>query len=667
MSFRTLSSFLLLVVVACGGGVTPPTSPLSVALPAPTATAVAADESGSSAREDDAAVPIFSRNPTWGSRTALVTIVEFSDFQCPYCARVVPTLSALRETYGPDNLRVVWKNSPLPGHPNARPAAEAAMGVFQLAGPRAFWKFHDAAFADQRSLAQDSYERWAREAGVTDMAAFRAGLASHRWAVAVEADLADARALSQTGTPSFFINGISIIGAQPLDKFKSAIDAEMAKARAKVIGGTPRDKVYAELARVNFDNAPKADDLDDEEGEADDTKTVFKVPVGSSPVRGNANAPVTIIEFADFQCPFCGRVEPTLEAIRKKYGDKVRMVWKNEPLPFHTNAEPAAEAAIEVRAERGNDGFWAMHDKLLAEQLELSKSPKDVPMAFLTKLAAEAKASPDKVRRAVTAKTHAKEIDADADLSEDFQANGTPHFFINGRRLVGAQPEEKFDQMIDEELAHAQALLARGTAPAALYDALIRSGKGPPEPEKKSLSSLPSSDPARGNLSAKVTLHEWSDFQCPFCSRVEPTLEKVMKDYGTRIKVVWHDLPLPMHPDAPLAAQAGREAFQQKGSTAFWALHDLMFADQQHIKRSDLDVYARSLRLDMQKWGMALDNGLHQRELDAEKKAADDMEISGTPAFVVVPGSAGSGYFISGAQSYARFRKILDRALAEAQ
>jgi protein-disulfide isomerase len=162
-------------------------------------------------------------------------------------------------------------------------------------------------------------------------------------------------------------------------------------------------------------------------------------------------------------------------------------------------------------------------------------------------------------------------------------------------------------------------------------------------------------------------VHEWADFQCPFCGKVEPTMARVMKDYGTRIKVVWHDLPLSMHPDAPLAAQAGREAFQQKGSAGFWAMHDLIFADQTRIKRDDLDLYARSLRLDMQHWGMSLDNARHQLELDAEKKAADDMGISGTPAFVVVPGSSPTGYFINGAQPYAKFRKIIERALAEAK
>ena len=623
----------------------------------PVSSAVVALDPGPVSSEGDAAVPIFARNPSWGSRTALVTVVEFSDLQCPFCARVVPTLSALRDAYGPETLRIVWKNNPLEFHPNARPAAEAAMGVFELAGARAFWKFHDAAFADQASLNDGSYQRWASEAGVSDAAAFRAGLSSHRWADGVDADLSDGKVLGVDGTPMFFINGVEVTGAQPLDVFKKTIDEELAKARTKVESGTARDRVYAEMARDNRAHAPKPRE---DEDDGDDTRTVFKIPLGTSPMRGSPTALVTIVEFSDFQCPFCNRVEATLEAVRQKYGDQVRIVWKNEPLPFHANAEPAAQAALEVRAERGDAAFWSMHDKLFAAQ-------KDLSPAVLAELAGEVGASPERVRHAVSTHARAKEIAADEDLAEDFEANGTPHFFIDGRRLVGAQPEGKFDSIIDEEIARARLLLAKGTAPAGLYDELLRNGKAPPEPERKVLATLPTAAPARGNLAATVTVHEWADFQCPFCARAEPTLAQVMKDYGTRIKLVWHDLPLAMHPDASLAAQAAREAFRQKGSAGFWALHDRMFTDPQRLKRDDLDLYARSLRFDMRQWGASLDNGLHQRELDAEKKAADDMDISGTPAFVVVPGNGASGYFISGAQPYAKFHKIIERALVEAK
>ncbi len=140
-----------------------------------------------------------------------MTIVEYSDFQCPYCSRVEPTMDQVRTTYGPDKVRVLWKNNPLPMHQNAKPAAEAAAGVFALAGSEAFWKFHDTAFKNQGALSEDSYEKWAKDSGVKDkdLPAYKAGLASHKWADKVDKDLNDGKAAGVTGTPAFFINSSS--------------------------------------------------------------------------------------------------------------------------------------------------------------------------------------------------------------------------------------------------------------------------------------------------------------------------------------------------------------------------------------------------------------------------------------------------------------------------
>jgi protein-disulfide isomerase len=633
---------------------------------------ISADNSSSDSAggwdDSDSPVPVSSKDPLWGKRDAPITIVEYSDFQCPYCSRVEPTMDQVRTTYGPDKVRVVWKNNPLPMHQNAKPAAEAAAGVFALAGSDAFWKFHDTAFKNQGALSEDSYEKWAKDSGVKDkdLPAYKAGLASHKWADKVDKDLNDGKAAGVTGTPAFFINGIFINGAQPFDNFKKTIDQELQKAQAKIAAGTSKSHLYVEMTKENKKNAP-APAAKEEEGDKEDTKTVFKVPVGTSPALGSPNALVTIVEFSDFQCPFCSKVEPTLKGLRDKYGDKIRFVWKNEPLPFHPAAEPAAEAAMEVRAEKGDKGFWDAHDKFFADQKDLTNG-KDPNIDGIIKIAAETGASADKIKKAISDHVHKKSIDADQDLSEDFQASGTPHFFVNGRRLVGAQPQEKFEKIIDEEIKKAQDLIAHGTRPSDVYDALTKDGKGPPEPEKKDVpKSLPTNDPARGNMSAKVVIHEWSDFQCPFCGRVEPTVAQVMKDYGDRIKFVWHDLPLPMHADAPLAAQAGREAYAQKGPSAFWAMHDKMFTNQQKIKREDLDGYAKELNLNLDKWKAALDGSTHTSEIETDKKAGNDDGISGTPAFIISPVSASSGYYISGAQSYGKFRKLIERALGEAR
>jgi protein-disulfide isomerase len=418
------------------------------------------------------------------------------------------------------------------------------------------------------------------------------------------------------------------------------------------------------MSKENKKNTPPPQEKEEPK---EDTTTVFKIPVGASPVLGNPNALVTIVEFSDFQCPYCSKVEPTLKSIRDKYGDKVRLVWKNEPLPFHPAAEPAAEAALEVRAEKGDKGFWAAHDLFYGGQKDLANG-KDANVDAIVKMATDAGANADKAKAAIANKTHKKEIDADGDVAEDFQVQGTPNFFIDGRHLVGAVPEEQFSKIIDEEIAKAQGLIAKGVKPSEVYDALTKDGKGPPPPEMKDVpASLPTNDPARGNLNAKVTIHEWSDFQCPFCGRVEPTVAAMMKDYGDKVKFVWHDMPLPMHPKAPLAAEAGREAYKQKGPKAFWDMHDKMFANQQKIEREDLDGYAQSLNLDMDKWKAALDGSTHAAEIDADAKAGNSDGISGTPAFLVVSKDAKNGYYISGAQPYGKFRKVIERALAEAK
>jgi protein-disulfide isomerase len=615
--------------------------------------AIGADTASGAAWSDaDSPIPISSQDPMWGSRTAPVTIVQFSDFQCPFCSKVEVSVQQIKDTYGPDKVRIVWKNEPLPFHPNAKPAAEAAAGVFALKGNDAFWKFHDTAFKNQGALSPDSYEKWAKDAGV-DIGKFKAGVAAHTWAKKVEDDHAEAAKVGVNGTPAAFINGVSVSGAQPFDKFKAVIDQELQKANAKIASGTPKDKIYVAMSSENKKNAPAA--ADDDDAKPDDT-TPWKVAVGSSPVRGNPGALVTIVEFSDFQCPYCKRVEPSLKEVLDKYGQKVRLVWKNEPLPFHPRAEPAAELTLEARAEKGEKGFWDAHDALYESQPKLED-------ADLEAIAAKLQLDVGKVKDAIKTHKYKQWIDADADLGDDVQASGTPHFFINGRRLVGAQPTEKFSAVIDEEMKKAQALLDKGVTPLALYDTLQKDAKGPPPPEKKAVSDAPNA-PAKGNLKAKVVIYEFSDYQCPYCKKVEDSVAEVMKNYGDRVKFVWRNFPLEFHADAPLAAEAATEAFKQKGNDGFWKMHDKLYAmqgEKDGIKREALEKYAADQGLDMVKFKAALDNSTHKSEIDADTAAGKAAGVSGTPAFFI------NGYFINGAQPYSKFRKAIELALAEAK
>jgi protein-disulfide isomerase len=130
------------------------------------------------------------------------------------------------------------------------------------------------------------------------------------------------------------------------------------------------------------------------------------------------------------------------------------------------------------------------------------------------------------------------------------------------------------------------------------------------------------------------------------------------------VKLVWRNFPLEFHADAPLAAQAAMEAFKQKGPDGFWKMHDKLYGVQgtaDGLKREGLEKAAQELNLDMAKFKNALDNSTHKAEIDADTAAGKAVGVTGTPAFFI------NGYSISGAQPYAKFRKLVDRALSEAK
>jgi protein-disulfide isomerase len=167
-----------------------------------------------------------------------------------------------------------------------------------------------------------------------------------------------------------------------------------------------------------------------------------EVPIGDAPVRGPAEAAVTIVEYSDFECPFCARVVPTLNQIAETYGDRVKLVYKHLPLRIHPQAQPAAAAS---EAARLQGRFWEMHDKIFANQRELSDE-QYVQWAQELGLDVE-RFERDRKSEAVKAR-----IASDEQEASRLGVGGTPAFFINGRFLSGAQPFESFQRMIDEEL-----------------------------------------------------------------------------------------------------------------------------------------------------------------------------------------------------------------------
>ncbi|OGQ79632.1 MAG: hypothetical protein A2289_10360 [Deltaproteobacteria bacterium RIFOXYA12_FULL_58_15] len=162
------------------------------------------------------------RASIWGKETAKVTIVEFSDFECPYCGRASETIEDLRELY-PETVRLAFRDFPLSQHAHARPAAEAAHCADEQGK---FWEYHDILFANSRALSAEDLIGYAEKLEL-DKKAFADCLASERPKALVEENMAAARELKLSGTPSIFINGIKLIGLLPLPLLQAIIDDEI--------------------------------------------------------------------------------------------------------------------------------------------------------------------------------------------------------------------------------------------------------------------------------------------------------------------------------------------------------------------------------------------------------------------------------------------------------
>jgi protein-disulfide isomerase len=276
----------------------------------------------------------------------------------------------------------------------------------------------------------------------------------------VEADQKLADQLAINGTPSFVINGRLLMGAQPIARFKSVVDEELARAGQKLAAGVSRSALYEELTRAGLEKreetvvpgakqvAPGVPGCQGEAclpagaraPEADDK--VHKVELGRAPVRGPRDAPVTVVLFSDLECPFCKRVEPTLEALERAFPGKVRVAWKNFPLEAHEKARPAAYAA---HAAGLQGKFWQMHDKLLENQGALEA-------ANLEKYAQELGLDLARWKAALASPEVVQLVEADLKQGQALGVSGTPSIFINGRKVVGAQPLTTLKPIVEQEL-----------------------------------------------------------------------------------------------------------------------------------------------------------------------------------------------------------------------
>ncbi|MFC2030041.1 DsbA family protein [Chloroflexota bacterium] len=364
--------------------------------------------------------------PFKGSLAADVVIEEFSSYQCPYCGKyfseTYPQIMANYVETG--QVLYVYRDFPLQTQPQSPIAAQAASCAAQVGRSDAFWQMHDRLFENQRDWSGQGkataiFKGYAADLGL-DEAIFDQCLDSQETLTEVEADAEEGISRGVRGTPTFFISGQALVGAQPYSAFARALDAVLA---GETLPG-------AEAAGP--DPAPTP-------------ATVS--PSDSALVLGAPDAPVTIVEFSDYQCPFCARhFQQTWPRLKADFVDtgRVRYVFKDFPI---TSIHPQAPKAHEAARCAGEQGaYWEMHDRIFDGQSEWAGERNHVEL--LKGYALELRLDTAAFDSCLDNGRWTEDVESDLDEGVALGVRGTPTFFIDGYPLVGAQPYEVFQQAI---------------------------------------------------------------------------------------------------------------------------------------------------------------------------------------------------------------------------
>jgi protein-disulfide isomerase len=389
-----------------------------------------------------------------GPAGAPVTIVAWSDHGCGHCARAQHTLEGLGRLY-PGQIRYVHRWLPL--DPDHALAAEAALAA---AAQGRFRPMSDRLYALRGRVDRLGVEQLARQLGL-DLVRFRADLDAGRHRPQLERDARDAAQLGVIGTPTFFVNGRPVPGNQPLAVLAAAVDRELARPASELAAGY--DALVASAR-------PAADTPAARRARAElDPQQIYRVGLGlPGHAQGPEDALVTLVVWGDFQCPHCARMAPVIEQVRAKHSDTVRVAYRHLPMASHRQAALAAEAAVEAAAQ---GKLWPLYHLLVAQPDRLTRGD-------LEQLGAAAGLDGARLRAALDDRRHREAVAAEAAAAEALGVDGTPTIFVNGYPVVGTRDRAGLERIVDDHLARARAVIARGLPRRDLYALLMSGGIG---------------------------------------------------------------------------------------------------------------------------------------------------------------------------------------------
>lgn len=541
-----------------------------------------------------------------GSDRAVITIIEYSDLTCKACARASKALEEIIDKY-PDEIRLVFKHFPSAIIPDAILAHEAAMAAAEQGK---FWEFQEKVSLHKGKLTEQVLVQYAKELEL-EARRFNKAIEDHRYREIIVHEMMEAKGFGVSSAPTFFINGRKLVGARSVNDFKRIIDEELG---------------LTQTARV-----PQRPSI------VTPPPPIVEIDTTDAPSKGPEDAPIIIVEYSDFQCPFCGKAVPTVQQILREYPDQVRWVFKHYPLPIHPDA-PLAHEAAHAAGEQGK--FWEMHDMIFANQRAIKR-------ADLVGYAQRLGLNLQVFEAALDIGEHRARVERDRVEGEGLGVSGTPTFFINGEKLVGAQPVSAFRSVIDRHLRQAGLDLRK------LNQEIVGNLQPEISPRRreKELSAV-------GPKDATVTVTVFLDYESRLSARAVSILNEIKENYPEEVQLIARSLPLFFHKEAPLAHESALAAGEQG---KFWEMQTLIFTDQGKLDKKTLTAYARRLSIDVDRFNKALDEHHYDGILKKDRVEAGRLNVKAVPTFFI------NNERVDGLVPFSVFKKLIDEALLETE
>ena len=366
--------------------------------------------------------------------------------------------------------------------------------------------------------------------------------------------------------------------------------------------------------------------------------------------KGARDPLVTIVEYSDFQCPFCSRLATSLEEVASEYPNDVRLVFKHYPLPNHQNAAPAARAAVAAN-EQGK--FWALHDLMFANQRALDGHNLDA-------YAKQAGLDIEKWKSRAGAEEVQKQVADDEAAAKQLQVSSTPTFFVNGKKFEGAKPTEQIKAIVEEERKVALQLVEAGSKREEIYARIMKAAApiadGKPAGEAPAAAAKPAADaaaaakpdqlppvqfavplgadtPKRGPADALVTIVELGSFTAEATQKNRPVLEAIAQKHP-EVQWVYRHMPL----DDAKAGRAARIAIAAQRQGKFWEMRDALVTWTGDLDASSLGELAKTA---------GVDEGKLRKDLQ-DTALADTLADDAKVAEVVRGSEKAPIYFVNG-------------------